>query len=238
MPVPELNVVGVSKQYGAVVALDDVCCSAWRGDILGVIGPNGAGKTTLFGGIAGTIPLDAGRVECAGRVVPAERRRAHIGYMPDGISPWEEEPVGWILQYVVEAFGGRDDITPLSRDLDLTGLATARLGTLSKGQRKRVLLAVALLLPHPILLIDEPFDGLDVRQTRHVAALLRIAADAGRTLVLSIHQMVDAARLCDRVVLLSSGRVAGAGTIAELAARTGTAADAPLALEEIMLALT
>jgi ABC-type multidrug transport system ATPase subunit len=238
MPVPALNIVGVSKHYSGVVALDDVSCRAHRREILGVIGPNGAGKTTLFGGIAGTLPLDSGRIECDGHAIPASARPAHIGYMPDGITPWEDEPVSWILRYVVDAFGGRDDITHLQSDLDLGPLATARLGRLSKGQRKRVLLAVALLLPQPILLIDEPFDGLDVRQTRHVGYVLRTAAESGRTLVLSIHQMLDAARLCDRVVLLSAGRVIGEGTVAELAARTGTPAHSPLALEEIVLALT
>ena len=97
------------------------------------------------------------------------------------------------------------------------------IGTLSKGQRKRALLAIGLLTPQPLLLCDEPFDGLDLKQTREVGAALREHAAAGRTLFLSIHQIGDAARVCDRFVLLSGGRVCGEGTLGELA---GLAASA------------
>src|SRR5207249_11278720 len=115
-----------------------------------------------------------------------------------------------------------------------------RIGTLSEGQCKRVLLAIGLLTPQPVLLADEPFDGLDLRQTRDVARALRSYAAAGRTLFLSIHQISDAARICDRFVLLSAGRVCGEGTLDELSAlqteRRG--AQRPADLEEIFLALT
>ncbi len=110
---------------------------------------------------------------------------------------------------------------------------------MSKGQRKRALLAIGLLMPQPILLADEPFDGLDLRQTRELAATLRAHAQSGRTLFLSIHQIADAARVCDRFVLLSNGRVCGEGTIAELSARAGMRASTATAdLEEVFLALT
>jgi ABC-2 type transport system ATP-binding protein len=100
------------------------------------------------------------------------------------------------------------------------------IGALSKGQRKRALLAIGLLTPQPILLADEPFDGLDLRQTREVAQALRDYAAQGRTMFLSIHQIADAARVCDRFVLLSGGRAVGEGTF--------DGRD----LEEVFLALT
>ena len=113
------------------------------------------------------------------------------------------------------------------------------LGSLSKGQRKRALLAIGLLMPQPVLLADEPFDGLDLRQSREVAETLRSYASAGRTMFLSIHQIRDAARVCDRFVLLSGGHVCGEGTLQELsaaaAARGSRAVDD---LEEAFLALT
>ena len=121
--------------------------------------------------------------------------------------------------------------------LSLTPLLDARIGTLSKGQRKRVLLALGLVVPHPVLLCDEPFDGLDLRQTREVGAVLRAAAAGGRTLFLSIHQISDAARVCDRFVLLSGGRSVGEGTAEELAARLPDGLIAP-SLEEVVLGLT
>jgi len=100
--------------------------------------------------------------------------------------------------------------------LALTPFLSSPIGTLSKGQRKRAVLAIGMLTPHPVLMIDEPFDGLDLRQTREVGAALRDHAADHRTLFLSIHQISDAARVCDRFVLLSGGRVRGEGTIDEL----------------------
>jgi ABC-type multidrug transport system ATPase subunit len=106
---------------------------------------------------------------------------------------------------------------------------------LSKGYRRRFLLALGLLAPRPVLLMDEPFDGFDLRQTREVMDLLRNEVVDGRTLVLSIHQLADAQRICDRLVLLGDGRVRGVGTLAELtlAARLPVGTD----LEEVFLAL-
>jgi ABC-2 type transport system ATP-binding protein len=108
------------------------------------------------------------------------------------------------------------------------------IGALSKGQRKRVLLGIGLLTPQPALLIDEPFEGLDLRQARDITAALRAHAARGRTLFLSIHQISDAARFCDRFVLLNSGRVCGEGTLPELAAQAKLQEN----LEEVFLALT
>jgi ABC-2 type transport system ATP-binding protein len=114
------------------------------------------------------------------------------------------------------------------------------IGTLSKGQRKRVLLAIGLLTPRPVLLIDEPFDGLDLRQARDVAAALRTFAKDERTLFVSIHQIIDAARFCDRFVLLSGGRVCGEGTVEELAALASARHESASYHdpEEVFLALT
>jgi len=125
----------------------------------------------------------------------------------------------------------------LADQLQLEHLMKARIGSLSKGEAKRALLALGLLTPQPLLLLDEPFDGLDFRQTRDVMALLRAAPARGRTLFVSIHQLMDAGRMCDRLVLLSRGRVAGIGTLDELRAQAGLL-QADAGLEEIFLALT
>ena len=123
--------------------------------------------------------------------------------------------------------------------LDLEVILDSTIGTLSKGQRKRALLAVGMLTPQPILLVDEPFDGLDFRQCREMGAALRAHAAGGRTLFLSIHQMTDAARVCDRFVLLSGGTIRGEGTIDELATAAGqTPTAGQVDLEDIVLALT
>ncbi|HEV2448498.1 MAG TPA: ABC transporter ATP-binding protein [Candidatus Sulfopaludibacter sp.] len=235
------EVKGLCKRFGTIAALSDVGFQVRTGEVLGLIGPNGAGKSTLFECLAGVMPFDSGSVNAGGRPVGSRQRPALLYYVPDGIAPWPRQPVRWALEYAIGFFGGRADLREEIIDqLDLRGLLRQPIGTLSKGQRKRALLAIGLLTPQPALLIDEPLDGLDLRQMRDVAAALRAHASRGRTLFLSIHQIGDAARCCDRFVLLSSGRVCGEGTVAELAAlaaargTNGTSGN----LEEVFLALT
>jgi ABC-2 type transport system ATP-binding protein len=235
------TVEGLSKRFGSIAALSDVGFHVRTGEVLGLIGPNGAGKSTLFECLAGVLPYDAGVVRGNRGTVAARDRSSLLFYVPDAISPWESQPVGWVLDYTVGFFGGRAALRETVADeLELTALLRRPIRALSKGQRKRVLLAVGLLTPQTALLIDEPFDGLDLRQSRDVAAVLRAHAARGRTLFLSIHQIADAARLCDRFVLLSEGRVRGEGTVPDLQALAS--ARHPSAryenLEEVFLALT
>ena len=235
------EVNGVCKRFGPIVALNDVTFRVREGEVLGLIGPNGAGKTTLFECLAGVLPSDSGAIAAGGRTLAANERSALIFYVPDSVAPWGTQSVQWILDFTAGFFHGRAAlIHELIRDLDLRPLLQQPLGKLSKGQRKRALLAIGLLTPQPALLIDEPFDGLDLRQARDVAGALRTHAALGRTLFLSIHQISDAARFCDRFVLLSGGHVCGEGTVAELAqvaAARGTT-QSNEGLEEVFLALT
>jgi ABC-type multidrug transport system ATPase subunit len=237
----DLQIRNLTKRYGRLTALADVSFSIGAGEVLGLIGPNGSGKTTLFESLAGVLPYDGGAVVLDGRRLTAAERAALLFYVPDGIAPWPSQSVRWAIDFTLGFFDGRTALCDeVVERLDIAPLLDSPIGTLSKGQRKRVLLAVGLLAPQPILLADEPFDGLDLRQTREVASLLRTHARTGRTLFLSIHQISDAARICDRFVLLSTGRVCGEGTIEELSAaaeRRGVHA-APGDLEEVFLALT
>jgi ABC-2 type transport system ATP-binding protein len=234
---------GITKRYGPSTVLEDAGFTIHEGEVLGLIGPNGAGKTTLFECLAGLLPTDGGSVEFRGAPLPASRRKQALFYLPDGIRPWADQPVHWVLAFFAALHGrspgeGAALVAAITRDLQLERLLKSRIGSLSKGEAKRVLLALGLLTPQPLLLLDEPFDGLDFRQTRDVMALLRTVPARGRTLFVSIHQLVDAARMCDRLVLLSRGRVVGVGTLQELRRLAGLA-DAPNAgLEEVFLALT
>jgi ABC-2 type transport system ATP-binding protein len=119
--------------------------------------------------------------------------------------------------------------------LGLSPVLPKPVAALSKGFCRRLMLALALLTPHPLLLMDEPFDGFDLRQTREMMNVLRGVAGAGRTLVLAIHQLSDAERVCDGFVLLAGGRVRGSGTLDELRKRTG---QVGAGLEDVFLALT
>jgi ABC-2 type transport system ATP-binding protein len=227
-----LHVTNLTKRYGRVVALRDASFTVRRGEILGLIGPNGSGKTTLFECLGGVLPFDRGTIDGNGRLAPTT-----LFYLPDGITPWPAESVEWTQQFVLGFFGGPVSLqSEVNERLDLNALLTSPMRTLSKGQRKRALLALGLLTPHPALLADEPFDGLDLRQIREAAALFREVASRGRTLFLSIHQIPDAARVCDRFLLLSDGRVRGEGTLPDLRQHAGCSDES--SLEDVFLALT
>ena len=235
------SVSGMTKSYGRITAIRDVGFTIRSGEILGVIGPNGAGKTSLLECIAGVQAADSGEVSFENLRSSRHSRSAILFYVPDGIAPWPNQPVQWAMDFMLGFFGGRRDLYPeVARDLNLDPLLRRTVGALSKGQCKRVLLAIALLAPQPVILIDEPFEGLDLRQSRELEGTFRKQVCAGRTLVLSIHQIADAARICDRFVLLSSGDLVAEGTLEELReAANSRLGHAPAQdLEEIFLALT
>jgi ABC-2 type transport system ATP-binding protein len=227
-----VEVAGLAKRYGEQRALADISFAIKPGEVLGLIGPNGAGKTTLLEAIAGLLPVDGGDVLWRG--LPLARRRECIFYLPDGLRPWDTQFVSRVLGFFAAAYGRPESF--VAEAIAVLGLAPVlhkRVSALSKGYGRRLMLALALLTPHPLLLMDEPFDGFDLKQTREIMGVVRDVADFGRTLMLAIHQLLDAERVCDRFVGLADGRIRGVGTLAELQARTGKTG-----LEEVFLALT
>jgi len=231
-----MQVEGLAKRYGEQRALSGISFAVKAGEVLGLIGPNGAGKTTLMEVIAGVLAADAGHVLWRGTPLPLPRRREFLFYLPDGVRPWEDQYVARVTELFAAIYGRPDSVVAETiHSLGLASVLRKRIADLSKGYGRRLLLALALLTPHPLVLMDEPFDGFDLRQTRDIMGVLREVAASGRTLVLAIHQLGDAARVCDRFVLLAEGRVRGTGTLAELRTQTGNAAAG---LEDIFLALT
>jgi ABC-2 type transport system ATP-binding protein len=231
-----MQVASLTKRYGDQRALADISFTVNAGEVLGLIGPNGAGKTTLMQAIAGTLETDAGQILWRGTPLPLPRRREFLFYLPDGVRPWEDQYVARVIELFAAIYGrSQAFLAQTIHALDLAPVLRKRVIELSKGYARRLLLALALLTPQPLLLMDEPFDGFDLRQTRDIMHVLREVASEGRTLVLAIHQLRDAARVCDRFVLLAEGRIRGTGTLAQLQAQAGKpAAD----LEDIFLALT
>jgi len=231
-----MRVAGLSKRYGDQQALADVSFDVPSNEIVGLIGPNGAGKTTLLEAIAGLLPVDSGGVFWRDNALPFDRRRDSIFFLPDGVRPWQEQHVLHVIEFFAAIYG-RPGPT-LADTIRLVGLSPVlrkRVDALSKGFCRRLMLALALLTPHPLLLMDEPFDGFDLKQTREIMKVLRELALGGRTLVLAIHQLIDAERVCDRFVLLAGGRVRGIGTLDDLRRRTR---QTEAGLEDVFLALT
>jgi ABC-type multidrug transport system ATPase subunit len=231
-----LQVAGMTKWYGEQRALADVSFDIRRGEILGLIGPNGSGKTTLLETVAGLLPVNAGNVFWQRSLLPQHRRGEVVFYLPDGLRPWDGQHVISVLEFFASAFGLRAaELDEVTRSVRLEQVLSKRVYALSKGYAHRLTLALALLTPHPVLLMDEPFDGFDIRQTREIMTVMRRVASHGRTFTLAIHQIADAERVCDRFILLVEGRVRGAGSLDDLRARIG---QATARLEDVFLALT
>lgn len=219
-----LEARNLSVRLGGQPILQDLNFEVRKGERLGLIGPNGAGKTTLLEALAGLLPLDAGHIE----------HHAPLFYLPDGIIPWADLRVGELMATFQRHHRRADgDRKQLASDLDLELVQGKRMRELSKGNRKRVLLALSFLTRAPLLLLDEPFDGLDIHQARRTMDLIETQQASGRTLLLSIHELRQAEGLCERFLLLVAGRLVASGTLDELRTHTGTTDG----LEEVFLAV-
>jgi ABC-type multidrug transport system ATPase subunit len=224
---------GISVIRSGARVLDSVTVSVARSEIVVVIGPNGAGKTTLLEAAAGSVPLASGEVLIAGHPPRSFAARARaMGFLLGEAEPPAEARVRTLLdQPGIDAAWARE----LEGRLGLTALRGARAGTLSRGERRRLLLFEALAQGKPLLLLDEPTGVFDPLQLVDVVALFHAAAQRGAGLLVTVHQMSDAEALGSRIVILNRGRVVAAGTLDELrdrAALTGTSR-----LQEVFVAL-
>jgi ABC-2 type transport system ATP-binding protein len=231
-----LRAADLAKRYGEESAISDITFSVSAGEVLGIVGPNGAGKTTLLEIVAGLVAADSGGISWRGRDLRAPRRKEAMFYLPDGVRPYQDRFVIDVFSFFASVYGrSKAEVAAIVTALELAPVLRKRVSTLSKGYNRRLILAVGLLTPQPLLLMDEPFDGFDLRQTRNIIDVIRDEATKGRTFVLAIHQLADAERVCDRFILLAAGRVRGIGTLDELRTQTGMPGGS---LEEIFLALT
>ncbi|WP_244485486.1 ABC transporter ATP-binding protein [Bradyrhizobium tropiciagri] len=231
-----LRAADLTKRYGEDAAIAGVTFEAAAGEVLGIVGPNGAGKTTLLETLAGLIAADSGGVFWLGVALPPSRRKAAMFYLPDGIRPYQDRFTIQVLKFFANVYRrSTAEIARAVAALELQPVLRKRVSALSKGYNRRLLLAIGLLAPQPVLLMDEPFDGFDLRQTRSIIEVLRKSAGDGRTFILAVHQLTDAERVCDRFLLLAGGQIRGIGSLRELRKQTGIPQGS---LEEIFLALT
>lgn len=219
-----LLVEGLTKHYDTVTALDDVHFSVERGQIVGFLGPNGAGKTTAMRAIMGLIALDAGRIRWDGG--PLDRTtRQRFGYMPADRGLYPRMRVREHLSYYARLSGHGTTEARRSADewlerLDLADRGDDTVQSLSSGNQQRVQLALALLNEPELLVLDEPFAGLDPLAVQTLSDLLRDEVAKGTALLLSSHQLDLVADVCSAVVIVDRGHVVLRGDVAELRSST------------------
>ncbi|MFC9916950.1 metal ABC transporter ATP-binding protein [Agromyces binzhouensis] len=220
-----LDVHGITVHYGDVLALDDVSLTLRRGTICGLIGMNGSGKSTLFKAIMGNVRPDRGTVSIGGRSPRQARRAGAVGYVPqseevDWSFPLSVHDVVMMGRYGFQGFtrrprrADRDAVAEALDRVELADLADRRIGALSGGQRKRAFVARGLAQGADLLLLDEPFAGVDKRSEATITDLLRELADGGATVLVSSHDLEALPRLADEAILLLR-RVLLHGTPAE-----------------------
>jgi ABC-2 type transport system ATP-binding protein len=212
-----LALKGLSRRYGETVALDGLSLEAPEGEVVGFVGPNGAGKTTAMRIALGVLEPDAGEVLWRG--APATRAvQRQFGYMPEERGLYPKMRVDRQLRYLARLHG-RDEAGAASAAarwidrLGLTSKAGQRVEALSLGNQQRVQLAAALVHDPELLILDEPFAGLDPIGTDTMAAVLRERAQANAAVIFSSHQLELVERICDRVAIVSDGRIVAAGRV-------------------------
>ncbi|EGV12231.1 MULTISPECIES: ABC transporter ATP-binding protein [Actinomyces] len=217
-----LKLSGLSKRFGSLQALDDLSLSLERGEIVGFVGSNGAGKSTTMRIVMGVLTADSGAVTWMGAPVDAAIRRT-IGYMPEERGLYPRMKVAEQLVYLARLHGLSASAAKAAADrwterLGLEGRRGDEVQSLSLGNQQRVQLAAALVSDPELLILDEPFSGLDPVAVDVMSQVLLERAAAGVPTLFSSHQLDVVERLCDRVVIIRSGRLVADGTIPELQA--------------------
>ena len=216
----------LTKRFGPFTAVDDLSLSVGRGEVLGFLGPNGAGKSTTMKMITGFLPPTSGRISVCGHDVATAPREAQatIGYLPEGAPLYPDMTPAGLLRFCGEARGLRgaalkSAVEGAIERTELGGVTAQRIETLSKGFKRRVGLAQAILHDPDVLVLDEPTDGLDPNQKAQVRSLIR-EMSGDKVIVLSTHILEEVEAVCSRATVMAEGRLRFDGTPAELRRRS------------------
>jgi ABC-2 type transport system ATP-binding protein len=220
VPAARLEIDHLTKRYGDLVALDDLSFSIGAGEVFGFVGSNGAGKTTTMRIALGVLMADSGDVRWNGTPITFETRR-RIGYMPEERGLYPKMKVGEQLAYLARLHGlsaaaAWDRTRAWAERLGVSGRLEDPVEKLSLGNQQRVQLASALVHDPEVLILDEPFSGLDPVAVEVMSGVLAEKAAAGVPVMFSSHQLDLVERVCDRVGIVSSGRMVACGTVEEL----------------------
>lgn len=221
-----IQIDDLCKSFGPVKAVNGISFQVAQGEVLGFLGPNGAGKSTTMRMIVGYLRPSAGAVHICGHDAAKDPQtcRSLVGYLPEGAPAYPDMTPAEFLAFIADIRGLKGPqaeaaIARAARKADLDGVLHRPIDTLSKGFKRRVGLAQAILHDPPVLIMDEPTDGLDPNQKHAVRDLIR-EMSAEKTIIISTHILEEVEAVCSRAVIIDQGRLVADGTPAELAARS------------------
>jgi ABC-2 type transport system ATP-binding protein len=217
---PAVDISHITKSFGNLKAVDDVSFTIEKGELFGLLGPNGAGKTTAIRCMLDIFKPDSGTIAILGGPM-SEIKKDHIGYMPEERGLYQEIPLGRCLDYLGSLKGMSPAEVRLRADgylerFDLAAHKTKKVKELSKGMQQKAQIIATILHQPELLIVDEPFSGLDPVNTQMVKDLLREQRDQGVTVILCSHQMQLVEELCDRIVLIDHGKVMLYGKLTDI----------------------
>ncbi|HHX66134.1 MAG TPA: ATP-binding cassette domain-containing protein [Chloroflexi bacterium] len=205
-----VSVTEISKRFGDLLAVDAVSFDVYPGEIFGLLGPNGAGKTTTIRMMLDIFHPDSGTVSVFGGPW-SEKKKRRVGYLPEERGLYKDQPLGRVIAYLATLKGlTRDEalarMEPWLERLDLAEHRMKKVDRLSRGMQQKAQLIATLLHEPDLIVVDEPFSGLDPVNTRLVKEIILEQAAAGRTIIMSTHQMHQVEALCNRILLVHRGR--------------------------------
>ena len=220
MDTPVISLRSVHKAFNSVVAVDDISLDVNRGEIFGLLGPNGAGKTTLIRMIMDMIRPDSGTVTLFGERL-TDKQKERISYLPEERGLYLQQKVLFVLEYFARLKGiprqkARSNVLALLERFKMLDVKDRKIKELSKGNQQKIQLIASLVSDPEIVILDEPFTGLDPLNTRDVMNLIRDLSAAGKTILLSTHQMQLVETLCQRVFMMNKGRRVLYGEIGQI----------------------
>src|SRR5690554_341554 len=223
-----IKINSLTKRFGEHVAVDNLSFEVRPGEVLGFLGPNGAGKSTTMKMLTGFLAPDGGSASICGFDIRTQTLQAQrqMGYLPEGAPCYGDMRVKGFLEFIAQVRGlsGADRRRQVDRaveQLQLQGVLNQTIDTLSKGFKRRVGLAQAILHDPQVLILDEPTDGLDPNQKHQVRGLIQqLASDSNKIVVISTHILEEVSAVCTRAVVIARGRLLADGTPDELEARS------------------
>ncbi len=213
-----LKISHLCKKYDSITASDNLSFCVKKGEIVALLGPNGAGKSTLMNMISGYLAPTSGSIEVFGKNIAASAlfAKENIGFLPEGSPLYPDISVKMFLQYMAELRGvDKKRVDEVAKIANIKEIINQKIETLSKGYQRRVGFAQSILSNPPLLLLDEPTDGLDPNQKDYIRKLI-VEMAKNKTIIISTHLLEEAETVCNRIILLDKGKIKADGSLSDI----------------------